>query len=346
MLEQLEQFKTQADKAITSANTLQELRDVEVHFLGRRGKLALLLQQLRDLPQEERPAAGARANELKKDLIAALAHRAESLKGGTPASTSHVLDITWPGERMPYGHIHPLTRFLRLVTSIFSSMGFEIIEGPEVESTKYNFDLLNIPKDHPARDVWDTFFVRSPEGVKSAEGDLVLRTHTSPMQVRAMETRTPPVRFIVPGRVYRHEATDASHEAMFYQCEGLVIDRGIRVTDLLGTLKIFLQTLFEKKVKIRVRPEFYPFVEPGLDIDMSCLLCDGKGCPACKQSGWMEMMGSGMVHPKVLTNMGVDPKVYSGFAFGLGIDRLMMLYFGIDDVRLSYQSDMRFLEQF
>jgi phenylalanyl-tRNA synthetase alpha chain len=227
-------------------------------------------------------------------------------------------------------------------------MGFEVVTGPELEEAKYNFDLLNIPKDHPSRDVWDTFYVAGTKTVdiRHKTSDLLLRTHTSPIQIRAMEKRKPPVRLIVPGRVFRHEATDAGHETTFYQVEGLVIDKDIKITDLIGTIKIFLQSLFGKNVKTRVRPHFYAFTEPSMDFDMSCLLCAGKGCTVCGQSGWLEMMGSGMVHPKVLKNMGVDSQKFTGFAFGMGIDRFMMLYYGIDDIRLSFQNDLRFLKQF
>ncbi|HCJ52856.1 MAG: phenylalanine--tRNA ligase subunit alpha [Candidatus Kerfeldbacteria bacterium RIFCSPLOWO2_01_FULL_48_11] len=339
MIEKLKNIVDKAKADIGKAHTREELLQVQQRYLGRKGELPILLHKLSSLPERERPEAGQKANEAKQTLLRAIEEQ-HALVGEKNEKPAEEIDVTWPGDEMPRGHLHPITQFLRRVKGIFYSMGFEILDGPEVELQKYNFDLLNIPKDHPARDVWDTFFVRG------SKEDLVLRTHTSPVQVRAMEKRKPPVRIIVPGRVFRHEATDASHEAEFYQCEGLVVDKGIRVTDLIGTLKMFLQETFEKKVRIRVRPEFYPFVEPGIDIDMSCLLCGGKGCPACKQSGWMEMVGSGMVHPKVLKNMGVDPQVYSGFAFGLGIDRLMMLYYGVDDVRLSYSGDLRFLEQF
>ncbi|MFC1687998.1 phenylalanine--tRNA ligase subunit alpha [Patescibacteria group bacterium] len=331
--------------SISHTHTRDELMSVEQKYLGRKGLLAGILKQLPSLPPGEKPAAGKLVNEVKQELTSAISVKRVQL-GGVTKDGEAGIDITWPGDDIPRGHLHPITQFMRRVKTIFRSMGFEILHGPEIELPKYNFDLLNIPKDHPARDVWDTFYVQTPKGSPSSEGDLVLRTHTSPVQMRSMETRKPPVKLIVPGRVYRNEATDASHEAMFYQCEGLVIGKGIRVTDLVGTLKYFLQEIFEKKVRIRLRPEYYPFVEPGLDVDMSCLLCDGKGCSACKQSGWMEMLGSGMVHPTVLKNMRVDPEKYSGFAFGLGIDRLMMLYYGIDDIRLSYTGDLRFLEQF
>jgi len=249
-------------------------------------------------------------------------------------------DPTLPGGLFRRGHLHPLTQFFNKLEGVFLSMGFEVLDGREVESELFNFDLLNVPKDHPARDAHDTFWV-SNQGNKA-----VLRTHTSPMQVRAMQTRKPPVRLIVPGKVFRHEATDASHETTFYQCEGLVIDENIGLRDLMGTIRGALSAIFEKDVKVRIRPSFFPFVEPGVEVDMSCLLCGGSGCPVCKQKGWVEMLGAGMVHPKVLENMGVDAQKYSGFAFGIGIDRLAMAYYGIDDVRLFHSGDLRFIRQF
>src|SRR3989338_4906459 len=236
-----------------------------------------------------------------------------------------------------------MKKFSEKIEDIFIKMGYEILSGPEMETQEYNFDLLNVPENHPSRDIQDTFYADK----KDKRGrPYVLRTHTSPVQIRAMEPRRPPVRLIAPGRVFRNERTDAGHETTFYQCEGLVIDKNIRVTDLIGTLELFIKRLYGSDAKIRVRPHFYPFTEPSMDIDMSCLLCRGKGCSFCKQSGWIETLGSGMVHPNVLANMGVDHVKWSGFAFGLGIDRLMMLYYGVDDIRLSYGGDLRFLEQF
>lgn len=344
MIEALNHLLDEVQKRFEHAQSIQELRDIEIAYLGRKGKLATLLSELASLPPDKKPLAGQRANEVKRELTQAFERRRDILKG-VQTPTVEQRDVTWPGEEVRRGHLHPITQFMRRVVDTFVSMGFDVLEGPEVELPKYNFDLLNIPPDHPARDAWDTFFVRAPGSRSKGEAQL-MRTHTSPMQIRAMEKRRPPIRLIVPGRVFRHEATDASHEATFYQCEGLVIDKGICLTDLIGTLKDFLQGLYGKGVRIRVRPEYYPFVEPGMDVDMSCLLCGGKGCSACKQSGWMEMMGSGMVHPTVLKNMRVDPEKYSGFAFGLGIDRLMMLYYRIGDIRLSYGGDLRFLRQF
>ncbi len=239
------------------------------------------------------------------------------------------------------GHYHPLTIAQRDIARIFSKMGFDIAEGPEAESERYNFDTLNIPADHPARDMWDTFWLK-----EATEGRALLRTHTSPVQVRYMESHKPPIRIIAPGKVYRYEATDATHEAQFYQLEGLVVDETTTLGTLKGVLAQFFKEFFGKEVKVRLRPSYFPFVEPAVEVDMSCFLCEGKGCNVCKKTGWIEIMGAGMVHPKVLLNVGIDPRKYQGFAFGAGIDRLLMLKHGITDVRLLYTGDLRLVNQF
>lgn len=344
MKDKLSLLQNEGTVEINRAKTNDELREIEIKILGRKaGELNAILGKIKDLPKEKRSETGQLANEVKKSLVEAIAKKRKELIVAKAAEFKY-FDITRPGLRPEAGHLHPLTAVLRRINAIFTSMGFEVIEGPEIEEAKYNFDLLNIPKDHPARDLWDTFYLKEVSRGKS--GEWLLRTHTSPMQIRAMEKRKPPVRLIVPGRVFRHEATDASHETTFYQVEGLVIDLGVRITDLIGTLRAFLENLFGKKIKIRVVPAFYPFVEPGMDIEMSCIICGGAGCSVCKKRGWLEMLGSGMVHSKVLKNMGVDPEVYSGFAFGLGVDRIMMLKHGINDIRLSYSGDLRFIKQF
>lgn len=342
MKDKLEKIKRQALEALEKVDDTETLFTIEKKFLGRKAELAAVAKQITSLSEAEKPLLGKLINDVKRD-ISAIVERKRNEFSAKSAPGGSGWDYTLPGLKPELGHIHPITRFLGKIEDIFVKMGYEVVEGPEAETQAYNFDLLNVPKDHPARDVQDTFYL----GVKDLNGEpLVLRTHTSPVQIRAMETRKPPVRLLVPGRVFRNEATDAGHETTFYQVEGLVIDQGIRVTDLVGTLDLFIKRLFGKDVKIRVRPHFYPFTEPSMDIDMSCLLCQGTGCAFCKKSGWIETLGSGMVHPNVLRNMKVDPKVYSGFAFGLGIDRLMMLYYGVDDIRLSYGGDLRFLEQF
>ena len=335
MKEQLHKIKQRGLEDLEKISNMKQMRSFEVKYFGRKGELSQVMRRIKDLPKNERPALGKLANEVKQALNIARSKAEKSLT--SKQREVSVIDLTWPSQPHRLGHLHPLTQFLDKVMNIFTSMGFEVLEGQEVETPEYNFDLLNIPKNHPSRDAWDTFYV---------EGGMLMRTHTSPVQLRAMKKKRPPVRLIAPGRVFRHEATDAGHETTFYQCEGLVIDRSITVSNLISTLEQFLKEVYGSKVKIRVRPEYYPFVEPGMDVDMQCLICDGQGCSVCHQRGWLEMLGSGMIHPKVLSNMNIDPEKFSGFAFGLGIDRLMMLYHGINDVRLSYSGDLRFLEQF
>ena len=339
MKNKLEQIRKQALESIAKVTDPATLFNIEKQFLGRKAELAELAKDIASLSVAEKPLVGKLINDVKRDISAILEQKRGQLGGKQAAG----FDKTLPGIKPQLGHIHPITQFLEKIEDIFSKMGYEVVEGPEMETQKYNFDLLNVPKDHPSRDIQDTFYL----DIKDKESrPLVLRTHTSPVQIRAMEERQPPVRLLVPGRVFRNEATDAGHESTFYQCEGLVIDKNIRVTDLIGTLELFIKRLFGESVKIRVRPHFYPFTEPSIDVDMSCLLCAGEGCAFCKKSGWIETLGAGMVHPNVLRKMKVDSKIYSGFAFGLGIDRLMMLYYGVNDIRLSYSGDLRFAEQF
>ncbi|MBU0706753.1 phenylalanine--tRNA ligase subunit alpha [Patescibacteria group bacterium] len=346
MIERLKNIKEEVLDKIDQATSVDGLNGLRVRYLGRKSELMVLLRKVKSLPEEQRKEAGKLGNDIRKNIEDLINEKVRSLAVGV---RDHVIDETLPGKKIQAGKHHPLTLFIRKIKDIFDGMGFEVIDGMEVEIAKYNFDLLNIPRDHPARDHWDTYYVtggRSTAKTKEPGEQLLLRTHTSPVQLRSMLQRKPPVRLIAPGRTFRHEATDASHESQFYQCEGLVIDEGIKVTDLIGTLKEFLKNIFNEEIKIRVRPEYYPFVEPGMDIDIMCVLCGGKGCSVCSQRGWLEMLGSGMVHPTVLKNMNVDPKKYSGFAFGLGIDRLMMFYYGVKDVRLSYSGDLRFVNQF
>lgn len=336
MKELIQNLKQRAQAELQKAVTSEGLHDLEIKFLGRKGELTDIMSKLKDLSVEEKRELGQLANSLKQELseMFSLARQNFSLKNSEKKSR---LDVTWPGDTPPRGHLHPLTQFQRRVEDIFSSMGFEVLDGQEVETPEYHFDKLNIPKDHPARDLWDTYYL---------EGGLLLRAQTSPMQLRAMETRKPPIRLLFPGRTYRHEATDASHESVFYQYEGLVIDKNISAANLLHTLRSFFQALYGREVKIQPRGSFFPFTEPSIEIAMSCLICNGRGCTVCKHTGWLEMLGAGMVHPQVLRNMNVDPDVYSGFAFGGGLERLLMLYHGINEIRLLYGGDLRFLEQF
>ncbi|HBH46490.1 MAG: phenylalanine--tRNA ligase subunit alpha [Candidatus Jacksonbacteria bacterium RIFOXYC2_FULL_44_29] len=321
--------------------------ELEIKYLGRKGKLNDVFKEMAVLSDSARKEVGVLANKLKSDLKLQLGQAQLQNK---KSATTITFDETIPGARPKIGSLHPITQFLERIMAVFSTLGFEIVEDREVETTVYNFDKLNIAFDHPARDMWDTFYIKiknKKEKIKNKEeSSLVLRTHTSPVQIRAMEKRRPPVRLVVPGRVYRHEATDASHETNFYQLEGLVIDRNISVANMIYVLHTVLKQLFGDKVKIRIRPSFFPFVEPGHEVDMSCIICEQKGCSVCSGTGWLEMLGAGMVHPVVLKNMKVDPDKYSGFAFGMGVDRLIMLYHGINDIRLSYSGDLRFLKQF
>lgn len=329
MTEELPRLLADAQKQIDAVEDFNKLKKLETSLVGPGSTLKKLMADLSQRPLAERRIRGSQVQDVRNAIVALVREKEERLKVAQPLTEP--FDPTVAATPHRFGSLHPIERFIRLIEDFFVAQGFAVLAGPEVEQARYNFDLLNIPKNHPSRDVWDTFYVSGP-------GNLVLRTHTSPMQIRAMEKRKPPVRLIVPGRVFRHEATDASHEAMFYQVEGLVIDRGVRMTDLIGTLVDLVRAIFGTKVKYRLRPHFYPFVEPGMDLDMARLTDQGIA--------WLEMLGSGMVHPKVLKNMGVDPKKYSGYAFGLGIDRWMMLYYGIADIRSSYRGDLEWLKQF
>ncbi len=326
--EQLNALAAEAKRTLAACRNAEELFAAEKKYLGRNGSVTLLVKQVKEVPLPERPAAGRVANDVRRMLQALLEERRRS-QGGSEVQA----DLTLPASRQAVGSRHPLIAMQERIEDIFRTMGYELLFGPEIELAKYNFDLLNIPDHHPARDVWDTFYVGG-EKPKTPGDTPLLRTHISPMQVRVMEERKPPIRFISPGRVFRHEATDASHEANYLYCEGMAIEQGLTFADLLGTLEEFFHALFGANVEIRAQPSFFPFVEPGAEILM-------KG-----HKGWMEMLGCGMIHPTVLRNMRVDPKKYAGFAFGIGIDRLMMYYEGVPDIRLSYQGDLRFLSQF
>jgi len=343
MKTKLEKLRKEALDALKKATSEEVLRSLEIKYLGRKSELASLSKKLKDLSSSEKPLIGKLLGDVKKNISDIIEKKREESSVSGKGKKNQAWDYTLPGVEPCLGHLHPITLFLEKIEDIFSKMGYEVVDGLEMEDQTHNFDLLNVPDNHPSRDIQDTFYVDK----KDKNGaPCVLRTHTSPVQIRAMKTRKPPVRLIAPGRVFRNERTDAGHETTFYQCEGLVIDENITISDLMGTLELFIKRLYGEDVKIRVRPHFYPFTEPSMDIDMSCLLCGGEGCPFCKRSGWIETLGSGMVHPNVLRNMKIDPEKYSGFAFGLGIDRLMMLYYRVDDIRLSYSGDLRFIEQF
>ncbi|MEK7067826.1 MAG: phenylalanine--tRNA ligase subunit alpha [Patescibacteria group bacterium] len=323
---------------LTDSLSLQEL---EKKYLGHKGKLTLLLKDIGSLPEAERKEIGRLANEIKTEIKQKLSAIKQKLGAD---NVSEFFDATLPGEKIASGHLHPLTQVQRELEKIFLSMGFMILDGPELESDYYNFAALNIPPHHPARDLQDTFYIDHKN--KQGEYDMVMRTHTSSVQVRAMEKYGAPLRAVVLGKIYRHEATDARHEHTFYQIEGLLIDKDISLANLIAVLQQMFTRLFGANVRLRLRPGYFPFVEPGAEVEMSCLLCRGQGCPVCKHTGWVEMLGAGLVHPNVLRSGGIDPKIYSGFAFGTGIERLAMMKYGIDDIRLFHAGDLHFLQQF
>jgi phenylalanyl-tRNA synthetase alpha chain len=327
-----------AREEIERAATRRDLEEVRVKYLGKRGVLTQLLRSLPDLPPADRPLVGREANIAKTEIESELEGRVVVLEGleRRARRAADRLDLTLPGRRVVPGGLHPLTRVHDEIVDVFTGMGFAVAEGPEVELDYYNFEALNIPKDHPARDMQDTFYVG---------GEVLLRTHTSPVQIRTMEQRKPPVRIICPGRVYRRDA-DITHSPVFHQVEGLAVDRGISMADLKGTLELFARELFGPDSRIRFRPSFFPFTEPSAEVDVVCFLCKGGGCRVCKGSGWLEILGSGMVHPRILQSMGYDTEEVTGWAFGMGIERVAMLRYGIDDIRLFYENDLRFLSQF
>jgi phenylalanyl-tRNA synthetase alpha chain len=337
----IDDIRTRATIQLNDAASLDEIIVWERTFLGPKGELTLFLRGLASLPADQRPIAGRGGNALKTALTEAWTARHAALAAGDLELrlAADAVDVTLPGRPPILGSAHPVSQMIDELSEIFALLGFQTVFGPEVETAHYNFDLLNIPGDHPARDVWDTIHVDLP-------GEIVLRTHTSPMQARVMERTQPPVRVVVPGRVYRYEAQDASHEWMFHQLEGLAVDRHITMADLKGTLAELARQLFGSERRIRFRCDFFPFVEPGVDFAVDCAICAGAGCRVCKGTGWLEMGGAGMVHPNVLRAVGYDPDVYSGFAFGLGIERLTMMRSGVDDLRAFAGNDLRFLRQF
>jgi phenylalanyl-tRNA synthetase alpha chain len=337
----LAEFRQDVSRGLATRADFERLKG---RYLGRdKGLVPGLFAAIPSLPREERGAFGARANAAKTEIEAAVARLSDEIAGRERQARERaaVVDVTLPGRRATTGGLHPVTIVRRRIEQVFLRMGYSIADGPELENDRYNFELLNFPPDHPARDTQDTFFV-----ARKAKSPLLLRTHTSPVQVREMLKRGAPLRILSPGRVYRNEALDATHAAVIHQVEALLVDRGIGMADLKGTIEEFLGTLFARDVKVRFIPTFFPFVEPGADVAMSCIFCGGSGCGKCKGSGWIEIMGSGAVHPKVLSACGIDPEEFSGFAFGLGLDRVAMLLFEFPDLRLLLEGDQRFLRQF
>lgn len=339
MKEKIEQIKARATEEIKNVVELKNLNDVRVKYLGKKGELTLILREMGNLSKEERPVIGSIVNETRDVLENLISSKEAELKNKELEERlkTETIDVTEPSKKINLGSMHPITRMNKEIEDIFIGLGYEIADGPEVEFAMYNFDKLNTPEDHPARDSQDTFYIND---------NIVLRSQTSPVQARVMESKKPPIKIICPGAVYRSDSVDATHSPVFHQMEGLVIDKNITMADLKGTLEAFAKTCLGEKTKLRFRPHHFPFTEPSAEVDVSCFVCGGKGCRTCKGEGWIELLGCGMVHPNVLRNCGIDPEEYSGFAFGFGVERIAMAKFGIDDLRLLYENDVRFLKQF
>ncbi len=338
MRDQLEAVRGEALRAVADAADLQSLETARVHYLGRKGVLTNILRNVSEAPEEERPVLGKTANEIKKAVVSAIEERKQALEAKVLEDQAEQdrADLTLPGRRPSFGHKHPISQVIEEITDIFAGLGFRVATGPDIETEYYNFDSLNTPADHPARDLHDTFFVKP---------GVVLRTHTSPVQMRVMEQTAPPVAVIVPGRTFRVDA-DASHSPMFHQVEGLWVDKGVTFAELKGALMLFSHAFFGKDTEVRFRPHYFPFTEPSAEMDISCTVCKGQGCRVCKHLGWLEILGCGMVHPEVFKYANYDSETYTGFAFGMGVDRMAMLKHSIDSIHHLYENDVRFLEQF
>lgn len=337
--EEMTALRERALAAIQAAGDAKSLEEARVEFLGKKGVLTQLLRGMGELPPEERPAVGKWVNALRDELAEALEARRRQLEQAALAArlAEEAVDVTLPGKRPARGSLHPLTRVLREMLDVFTGLGFEVVEGPEVETDYYNFEALNIPRHHPARDMQDTFYITE---------NILLRTQTSPVQIRTMESRRPPVKIVAPGKVYRVDEANATHSPMFHQIEGLLIDKGVTMADLKGTLTAVAHALFGEDRGVRFRPSYFPFTEPSAEVDIECGICRGQGCRFCGGEGWLEILGCGMVHPNVLRMVNYDPEEVGGFAFGMGIERVALLKYGIEDIRLLFESDMRFLQQF
>ncbi|MFR7855152.1 MAG: phenylalanine--tRNA ligase subunit alpha [Acutalibacteraceae bacterium] len=339
MKEKLEQIKAAAQKAIAEAADEKGIDDIRVRFLGKKGELTAILKQMGGLSPEERPIIGQLANKIRAELEENIESASKDFKEKADELKlkAETIDITMPAEPAVTGKLHPLNTVLNDLIDLFQSMGFDVVDGPEVETDHYNFEALNVPADHPARDMQDTFYIAE---------NLLLRTQTSAAQIRTMETRKPPIKIICPGRVYRADEVDATHSPVFHQIEGLVVDKGITMCDLKGVLEQFAHEIYGPETEVKFRPSFFPFTEPSVEVDVTCSECRGKGCRVCKGSGWIEILGAGMVHPRVLKSCGIDPEEYSGFAFGIGLDRITTTRYKISDIRLLFENDLRFLSQF
>jgi len=336
MIEIINKLRQDFDYRIGSISGPKQLEQIRIEFLGKKGQLQGLMKELRNASPQEKPKLGKDINLLKQHVEQAINDKDVSLGSKPFKKSSENFDTTLPGRKELTGTLHPITQVMEEITSIFFGLGFQVEEGPEIETDYYNFEALNIPKDHPARDMQDTFYI---------EDETVLRTHTSPVQIHVMENREPPLRIIAPGKVYRCDS-DVSHTPMFHQIEGLMVDEGVSFSHLKGIMNIFLQEVFGKNTQIRFRPSFFPFTCPSAEVDIQCVICNGKGCRVCSQTGWLEILGAGMVDPAVFESVDYDPEKWTGFAFGLGIERIAMLKFGINDIRLFFENDLRFLKQF
>lgn len=336
---ELEKIKQEAEKRLAQSDSLEKLNEIRVSFLGKKGSLTGILKNMKNVPKEERPKVGQKVNEVREQIEKSIEQAQAQIEKRVQDEKlkMETIDVTLPAKRMKAGHSHPNVIALEEMERIFIGMGYEVMEGPEVEKDYYNFEALNIPADHPAKDEQDTFYIN---------GDILLRTQTSSTQIHAMESGKIPIKMIAPGRVYRSDAVDATHSPTFHQVEGLVVDKNITFADLKGTLALFSRKMFGEDTRVRFRPHHFPFTEPSAEMDVSCFKCGGKGCSFCKGEGWIEILGCGMVHPHVLEMSGIDPSVYSGFAFGVGLERIALLKYGIDDMRLLYENDARFLNQF
>ncbi len=350
-------IQTQIDSALQNINSPEKLEDFRVRFLGRKGLIAQLTASIPELPAEERGKFGQQVNALKNKILSLLEEKKKSLQA-QPTTIIAAIDMAMPGIAQELGHLHPLTQIIDEICAIFNRMGFSVVEGPEIETEYNNFTGLNIPLEHPSRDVFDTFYLKlagepvsqlaslTGKPANRQTGKLLLRSHTSPVQIRVMKAHKPPLAIVVPGRVYRPDAVDASHSFMFHQIEGFMVDAEIKFSDLKGALEVFAKAVFGKDIKMRFRPHFFPFTEPSAEVDISCIICKGKGCSVCGKKGWLEILGSGMIHPNVFKHVGYDPKKYRGFAFGMGVERIAMLKYGINDIRIFFENDLRFLKQF
>ena len=338
----IEELKKKFKEDLVKVSDKKSLDDLRLRYLGRNGELNKILRGLKEMSEEERIEVGRYVNEFKNEINELMHTADEKLKQAVKTFSKEWLDITAPGAKLPRGHLHPRTQLMRRAIYIFESLGFSVVEGPEIETDWYNFEALNFPKNHPVREMQDTFYIKNPAGGE----DLVARTHTSPVQVRFMEKNNPPLRIIVPGRVFRREATDASHDYQFYQIEGLMVDKSISAANFKAIMEEFFRRLYKQKVAIRLRPSYFPFTEPSFEVDMGCVFCNQKGCKVCGQSGWLEIAGAGMVNQAVFENAGYVRNEWQGFAFGIGFERMVMMKYRINDIRLLNGGDMRFLRQF